>query len=274
MAAVPSSVSPIVSWPGRRRRDLTGMRALVTGGSSGVGRAVAMELSRRGARVMATARRQDRLVELGSHDAAEPIDHEAGDLCDPAFRERLVAITVERLGGIDLVVTAAGGGAIGPFREADARTFMRVLDLNLVAPAELVRLCLPALARGRDPAVVFVGSILGLHPLPLHAEYCAAKSGLRSLAGALRIELASEGIEVVLATLGPIDTEFWDALIAGERPSWSRGRPLAPHVAARAMLDGLERRRRELTPGWRAKSYALLARFLPGFIDRFAARQI
>jgi len=274
VAFVPSSAASITSWLGRHRRNLSGMRALVTGGSSGVGRAVALELSRRGARVMATARRRERLLELGSHDAAEPIEHEAGDLCEAAFRERLVAITVERLGGLDLVVTAAGGGAIGPFREADARTFTRVLDLNLVAPAELVRLCLPALARGRDPAVVFVGSILGLHPLPLHADYCAAKSGLRSLVGALRLELASEGIEVMLATLGPIDTEFWDALIAGERPNWSRGHPLAPDVAAREVLDGLERRSRELTPGWRAKGYAFLARFLPGFIDRFAARQI
>lgn len=270
MSLVPS----IITAFGRRRRNLAGMRALVTGGSSGVGRAIAVELSRRGARVMATARRRERLAELSRSDDAEPIDHEAGDLCDPGFRERLVATAVERLGGLDLIVAAAGGGAIGPFHAADARTFAHVLDLNLVAPAELVRLTLPDLARGRDPAIVFIGSILGLHPLPLHGEYCAAKSGLRSLAGALRQELAGDGIEVMLATLGPVETEFWDSLVAGERPAWSRGTPSSPAFVASTILDGLERRRREVTPGWRAKAYQFLARFVPGAIDRFTARHL
>lgn len=250
------------------------MRALVTGGSSGVGRAVAMDLSRRGVRVMATARRRERLAELASDSADQPIDHEAGDLRDPAFRGRLVATTVERLGGLDIVVAAAGGGAIGPFHATDARTFAEVLDLNLVAPAELVRLCLPQLRHGRDPAIVFVGSILGLHPLPLHGDYCAAKSGLHALAGAVRTELAGEGIGVLLARLGPVETEFWDALVVGERPTWSRGRPVSATFAAEAIVDALEQRKTVVTPGWRAKAYALVARFLPGAIDHFAARQV
>ncbi|MFM1905190.1 MAG: hypothetical protein RLZZ440_3090 [Planctomycetota bacterium] len=270
MAFVPSILPSL----GRRRRNLAGMRAIVTGGSSGVGRALAWELSRRGARVMATARRRERLAELASDSSEQPIDHEAGDLCDAGFRERLVATTLERLGGLDLVIAAAGGGAIGPFAETDARTFASMLDLNLVAPAELVRLCIPHLRQARDPAVVFVGSILGLHPLPLHGEYCAAKSGLHALAGALRIELNGEGIAVMLARLGPVATEFWDALVVGERPAWSRGRPVSASLVATAVLDGLERRRAVVTPGWRAKAYAALARMFPSAIDRFAARQV
>ena len=258
----------------RRRRTLAGMRALVTGGSSGVGRAVACELSRRGARVLVTARRQERLAELAAEESEVPIDHEAGDLCDPVFRAKLIGHTVDRLGGLDLVVAAAGGGAIGPFESADANTFARILDINLVAPAELVRLCLPALIRGQDSAVVFVGSILGLHPLPMHGEYCAAKSGLHAMAGSLRIELAAEGVEVMLAALGPVATEFWESLIAGERPAWSRGTPVSPAFVANAILDGLERRRPIVIPGWQARGYAWLARYLPGLIDRFAARQV
>ena len=250
------------------------MRAIVTGGSSGVGRAVARELSHRGARVLVTARRQERLAELAAEDLDTPIEHEAGDLCDPGFRTKLVELAVDRLGGIDLVLAAAGSGAIGSFREADASTFARILDLNLVAPAELVRLCLPELVRGQDPAIVFVGSILGLHPLPLHGEYCAAKSGLHALAGSLRIELAAEGVAVMLAVLGPVATEFWESLVAGERPAWSRGKPVSAAFVAKAILDGLERRRPVVIPGWQARGYAWLARYLPGMIDRFAARQV
>jgi len=259
----------------RGRRRLAGARVIVTGASSGVGRAVALELARRGACVLATARRGERLSELAARSpGACPIVHEAGDICDPAFRDRLVTTAVARLGGLDAVVAAAGGGAIGPFRTMTAETFARVVDLDLVAPAELIRRCLPDLGRGRDPLVVLIGSILGLHPLPLHGEYCAAKAALRSLAGTLRLELASDGIGVLHVSLGPTVSEFWDALLVGERPPWSRGRRMSAECAARAIVAGMERRRADVTPGWQAVGFALAARFMPGWIDRIADRHL
>jgi short-subunit dehydrogenase len=225
--------------------------------------------------VLATARRQDRLERLAEiSGGVHPILYVAGDLCDAEFRHALVTDAMERLGGIDLLASAAGAGAVGPFREATPRTFARVVDLDFMAQAELVRECLPALARGRDPSIVLVGSILALHPLPLHGEYAASKAALRSIATTLRVELAEDGIDVLLATLGPVASEFWDALVAGERAAWSRGTPMPAAAAAAAIIDGLERRRREIIPGWRAKTYAFLARFLPGLIDRTASRHV
>jgi short-subunit dehydrogenase len=271
-------MGPLLPWPWHRRppRRFAGLRAVVTGGSSGLGRELALALSRRGCRVLATGRRRERLAELARPPEvdAEPIEHEAGDLCDPGFRRRLVATAVDRLGGIDLLVAAAGSGGIGRFDQVDPLLLARILEVNLVAPAELVREALPHLTTGRDPAVVFVGSILGLHPLPLHAAYAAAKSGLRSLAGCLRIELAPTGIDVMLATLGPIESEFWSSLLEGERPDWSRGRGMPPAEAAAAILAGLTKRRAEIVPGWQAKGYAALARHMPGLIDRWAAASI
>lgn len=259
----------------RRRRILTGKRAIVTGASSGLGRAVALALSRRGCHVLATARRADRLEELAAASRATvPIAHAAGDLCDPNFRSAMVIAAARQLGGIDLVISAAGAGAIGPFRDTTAHTFARIIDLDFNAHAELIRDCLPHLTAGNDSAIVFVGSILGLHPLPLHGEYAAAKAALRSLAGSLRLELAADKIDVMLATLGPIDSEFWGSLVAGQRPTWSRGHPMPADQAAAAILSGLERRRAEIIPGWRAQAYAFLARFAPGLIDRAAARNL
>jgi short-subunit dehydrogenase len=258
----------------RRRRDLAGLRTIVTGASSGVGRAVAAELARRGARVLATARRAERLNELAAREGGAGMLVEAGDIRDPAFRERLVAVAQDRLGGLDAIVAAAGGGAIGRFRTMTPETFAAILDLDLVAPAELVRASLPLLAAGRDPVVVLVGSILGLHPLPLHGEYCAAKAALGSLAGTLRVELDDDGIDVLLVNLGPTVSEFWDALAVGERPPWSRGRRMPTERAAASIVAGMERRRAEITPGWQAKGYAFAARFLPGLIDRVAARHL
>jgi len=255
------------------RRRLAGKRFIVTGASSGVGRAIAVELAGRGARVLATARRGERLDEL-ARSVAVPLDSLAGDICDPAFRSRLVGVAGERLGGLDGVVAAAGGGAIGRFQDLTPETFARIMDLDFTAPAELVRAALPALIRGADPVIVLIGSILGLHPLPLHGEYCAAKAALRSLAGTLRTELAAEGVGVLLVDLGPTQSEFWDALVVGDRPPWSRGRRMPAAVAARAVATAIERRRAEIVPGWQARGYALAARFLPWVIDRAAARHL
>lgn len=243
---------------------------IVTGASSGLGRALALELAGRGCRVLATARRADRLDGLAR--AAAGIETIAGDITDAAFRSRLPGIAADRLGGLDVLVAAAGSGAIGEFRHGSAELFQRLLDVDFLAPADLVRASLPLLGRSADPAVVLVGSILALHPLPLHGPYCAAKAALRSLAGTLRTELRPAGIDVLLVSLGPIESEFWDNLLVGRRPAWSRGRPLSAERAARAIVAGLVRRRAEILPGWQAKGFAFAARFLPGLIDAIAAR--
>ena len=254
-----------------RQRQIAGLRVLLTGGSSGVGRSLAVELARRGAAVFATARREPLLATLA---AAHPIAVLAGDITDDAFRQELVAAAVKSLGGLDIVIAAAGSGAIGRFAEADPATLRRVMEIDFFAPAELVRLALPGLAHGRDPAVVLVGSILGLHPIPLHADYCAAKAALHSLAGTLRAELAPPGIDVLLATLGPTASEFWDSLLAGDRPVWSRGRQLDAATTARVIIAALERRRATVYPGWSAKGFALAARFCPRLIDRTIRRRM
>lgn len=253
-----------------RYRDLSGRRALVTGGSSGLGQAIALELARRGCGVLATARRADRLDALAR--TATGIQGVAGDLTDPDFRDRLPGMAADRLGGLDIVVAAAGSGAIGAFGADDPGTCERIIDIDFLAPADLVRASLPLLRRSPDPGIVLVGSILGLHPLPLHGAYCAAKAALRSLAGTLRMELAASRIDVLHVGLGPIESEFWENLLVGRRPAWSRARPMPAARAARAVVDGLVRRRGEVMPGWRAKGFAFAARFMPGLIDAIAAR--
>lgn len=258
------------------KRHLSGMRAIVTGASSGVGRAIAMELHDRGVRVLATARRGDRLLELAEacrrRGRTAPMLQEAGDITDATFRSALVRMAREQLGGLDLLVAAAGSGAIGGFADMPSAAFRAVLDIDLLAPAELVRAAVPHLAVGRDPVIVLVGSILGYHPLPLHAAYCAAKAGIASLAGSLRQELSAMGIDVLLASLGPTESEFWDALIVGERPAWSRGRPLPADATARSIAAAIERRRREVIPGWKAKGFVFAARHAGWIIDAVVSR--
>jgi len=266
------AVPPAVRWP-RWRRPLDGSRAVVTGASSGVGRAIALELARRGARVLATGRRVERLASLAD-EAAAPLLYEGGDITSSDFRRHLIEVANEQFGGLDLVVAAAGSGAIGRFRDASPATLTEIMDVDFIAPSELVRVALPALRAGRDPAIVLVGSILGYHPLPLHAEYCAAKAALRSLAGTLRMELADDGIGVLLASLGPTASEFWNHLLTGQRPGWSRGRGMSASRTARIVLRALVWRRREVLPGWQAKGFAFASRLFPRLIDRAMIRRM
>ena len=85
----------------------------------------------------------------------------------------------------------------------------------------------------------------------------------------MRPELASLGIDLNVAILGPTESEFWDNLVAGERASWSQGRPLPAETTAAAILAALERGRPTVIPGWRAKTYVFLSRFFPALIDLF-----
>ncbi|RLT14238.1 MAG: SDR family NAD(P)-dependent oxidoreductase [Planctomycetota bacterium] len=261
----------------RWRRTLSGKRCVVTGASSGVGRAVAIELSRRGAIVLATARREPLLVGLAAEQIeigmSQPILYTAGDITSNLFRQQLIHTAIEQMGGIDILVAAAGSGAIGAFSHASPQTLQDIMDVDFFAPAELVRQSLPALACGRDSVAVLIGSILGYHALPLHAEYCAAKSALRSLVNTLRLEIAPAGIQILLASLGPTETEFWDHLLTGTRPRWSRGYQWSAKKTAASIVTAIEHRRREIVPGFGAKAFVLGSRLFPSLINAILKRR-
>ena len=249
-----------------KMRDLSEQCGILTGATSGVGRAVAKLLAERGARLVISGRRESRLVELASEYPGLLIPL-PGDITKSEFQEELVEKARVAFGGIDLVIAAAGAGAVGPFSESSLNVVRSVFEIDFFAPIELVFKSLPQLKNGRQPVVVLIGSILGIHPLPLHSAYAAAKAAIYGFAAAVRPELASLGIDVNVAVLGPTKSEFWENLVAGERASWSQGRPLSAEATATAIVASIERGAAGVTPGWRAKAYVLLARFFPEIID-------
>ncbi len=249
-------------------RNLSEQCGILTGATSGVGRALAKLLAERGTRLVISGRRESRLIDLASEYPGVLIPF-PGDITNSRFQEELVEKARVAFGGIDLVIAAAGVGAVGPFSESSLDTMRSVFEIDFFAPIDLVYQSLPQLKKGRSPAVVLIGSILGVHPLPLHGGYAAAKAALHGFANAVRPELASLGIDVKVAILGPTESEFWDNLVAGERASWSQGRPLSAETTAAAIVAAMERGGSYVTPGWRAKTYVFLARFFPALIDLF-----
>ena len=179
--------------------DLEGRRILVTGASSGIGRAVSQLLVGAGARVLATGRRAEALEEL------DGVRRYVSDLREPGAPEACVAEGVEKLGGLDGVVHAAGTVVRGqdPRSSSDEEIDGVLLD-NLAVPQRIARAALGALGRGGS--LVLVSSQLAHIGAPGYSSYCAAKGGIEALVRALAVEVGPDGIRVNAVAPGLVQT--------------------------------------------------------------------
>lgn len=254
---------------------LSGRRVLLTGASSGIGLAVARQLVAHGCDLLVTARRADRLQTLidqaatTSHRSPPPaVTACPGDLAESEHIARLVAAADERWGSLDLLVHAAGAGAIGPFAEASPQRLRQIMELDFFAPVELCRQALPLLRRGKRPAVLLVGSVLAYRGVPRKSEYCAAKFALRGWAEAVRTEWHRDGIELLEVHPSTTRTEFFDALLetGSDQRSTSLG-SMSAEVVGRRIIDQLIRRRPRSVLSLGGKSLVWSAQRFPRCID-------
>lgn len=173
-----------------------GKIALVTGGRSGIGRAIAQRLHDEGARVF-TAQR-------GPDDSFETI---STDFTDPASAEHAVKNVIARAGQLDVLVNNAGVMQEAGVEEMSLEDWNRNIAVNLTAPFLMIKAALPDLRRTRG-SIVNTGSIEGLGANPNHAAYCASKAGLHGLTRAVAIDHGKDGIRCNAVAPGWIDTDL------------------------------------------------------------------
>jgi short-subunit dehydrogenase len=258
------------------RRAITGLRGILTGASSGIGRALTIELVRDGAKLVAVARRADRLQELAAAVTGAPGELEmlVGDVTSPEVRVAAVRCAVERFGGLDLLVNNAGIGAMGQFARADEARLRQVMEVNFFAAAEMIRLAVPQLKLGRTPIVVNVSSVLGHRGAPDCAEYCASKFALAGLSESLRVELAPAGIDVLVVSPATTETEFFDVAIdARPKRVWWSKRGTSSENVARQIARAIEKGKRELVISAGGKALLWVSFLFPGIVDRVLARR-
>ena len=211
-------------------RDFEGLKALVTGGGSGIGAATARTLAERGAAVAVLDLDPAPAVAAGLHGFK-------ADVADDASVRAAVAAAVDALGGLDVLVNNAGIGATGTVEDNPDEDWLRIYDVNVVGMVRVTRAALPALRRSAHAAVVNTGSIVATAGLPQRALYAATKGAVMSLTLAMAADHVREGIRVNCVNPGTADTPWVGRLLdaapdpAAERAALEARQPLGRLVS-------------------------------------------
>jgi len=257
------------------RHVIQGSRAIVTGASSGIGRALAKELAAQGAKLVLVARREDRLRQVADEIAASggEVKWLAGDITDAAVRVEAIKLIHSSYDGLDILVNNAGVGAMGLFEDADPDRVRRIMEVNFFALVEMTRLALPLLRRGKQPIIVNVGSILGRRGAPHNSEYSASKFAVHGFSEAIRAELSRHGIDVLVVSPGTTDTEFFDQVVEKtSAPQWPEHAAVSAETVARATVRAIRRGSHEIVPYRWGRVLVWLNRISPRLVDWIMAR--
>ncbi len=229
------------------RVELGGKVAIVTGASSGIGRATALALARHNVRLALASRSRDALRAVA--DEARGLGTEAfarpTDVTVRAEVEALVEEAVARLGPVDVAVCGAGEYVRGEVGRAGVDAYERSFAANFYGSLHLIRAVLPAMAARRTGHIVVISTVDAKKPLPLDAPYVAAKSAITGVVDVLRQELRGTGVRTLTVLPGRVDTPM---IVHLDVPWVSRKIP-AERVA-RAVVRGLRRGRAEVVVPW------------------------
>ncbi|OWP49494.1 SDR family oxidoreductase [Pseudomonas nitroreducens] len=259
--------------------------ALITGCSSGIGRALADAFQSAGYQVWATARRDEDVAALGQAGFRGVLL----DVNDEPAVERLAELLQREADGLDVLINNAGYGAMGPLLDGGSQAIRRQFETNVFAVVGVTRALFPAL-RARRGLVVNIGSVSGVLVTPFAGAYCASKAAVHALNDALRLELAPFGIEVMEVQPGAIASNFGAnasremAAVVSEDSAWwplrqfiqaraaaSQDNPTPASDFARELLAAAQKspRPRLVRIGNGSRALPLLSRWLPtGLLDK------
>lgn len=247
--------------------NIGGKRVIITGGSSGIGLAIARAMLDRNARVVITGRNAESLAQAVKDLEADGVSITGvqADVATPEGRGLTLGRAIEVLGGLDILVNNAGGVRAGRLENITEDEIRTMVEVDLVAPILLTRAALPHLRASGEALVVNVTSGIALIGAPFYTTYAAVKAGLSHFGEALRRELNGEGIHVLTLYPSATDTPMMRSSKAG--PELGFVREPAKDVAD-ALLEGIENRSFEVIRGGEARAQMIAVnRDNPASID-------
>jgi short-subunit dehydrogenase len=257
--------------------DYTGKTVWITGASAGIGAALAHAFAARGARLVLSARRAERLQALARDCGARDVQVLPLDLADFGALPGCVEQVLARFGAVDVMVHNAGVGQRSLVVETDFAVQKQLLDVNYLGPVALTQALLPSmLARGHGQLVV-ISSVLGLMSAPRRAGYCAAKHALHGYFNALRAELARSGVSVLLVCPGRVRSEFSESALEGDGRAHgvlddTSAAGLSPEYTAQRTLAALAHGAQEVYVAKWESLAVYLNRFAPSLMRSAIAR--
>ncbi len=246
-------------------------RVVLTGASGGIGLAIASVLCAAGARVLAVARHQEALLPLLER-YPQNLCWVAADLTFLSDRRKVLA-AADAIGGINLLINAAGVNHFAMLEQLDDSDINAMLAVNISAPICLTKMLLPQLKQADSAMVVNVGSTYGSIGYPGYASYCASKFALRGFSEALRRELADTRVSVLYvaprATRTTMNSAAAQALNDALKASVDD-----PQTVASAVIHAIAGDRRDLYLGWPERFFIRLNNLLPHLVDRGLRKQL
>lgn len=247
---------------------LQGKRVLITGGSSGIGFAIAEAMLDRGATVAITGRRAEVLAEAANRlrQGGRDVKSVAADVGTEIGRQTTLELALEKLGGLDILVNNAGGVRAGRLEDTTEAEIRKMIEVDLVAPIMLTRAALSALRASGDGLVVNVTSGIALVAAPFYATYAGVKGGLAKFGESLRRELKGEGVHVMTVYPGATDTPMMSSSRAGPELGFTRE---PANAVAAAVIEGIEQDAFEVIRGGEARAKMIaLNREDPAALDK------
>ena len=240
-------------------------RAVVTGASQNIGKALAIELAARGHNLMITARREDLLNTLArslSEKYGVIVEVRPADLADPAERAKLVDEIATR--DVSILCANAGTATFGAVSALNPEVEQAMVQLNAVAVHDLVLAVLPGMIEKKAGGILISGSAAGNSPIPYNATYAATKAFANTFSESLRGELRKTGVHVTVLAPGPVRTELPDpaepSIVEKLVPDFLW---ISTEYTAKKSLDALARNKMRVVPGLTSKAMSAASQYAP-----------
>jgi len=247
---------------------------LITGGTSGIGRACALEFGRAGARVVITGRDAARLAATAAELAAAGIEHRTvrGDVGIVADADRAVADTIAAFGRLDVLLNNAGLSMRARFADVDVKVIEQLMQTNFFGTVYVTKAALPHLLASKG-TIVGISSIAGFRGLPGRTGYSASKFAMNGFLEALRTELLPQGVHVLTAAPGFTASNIRAVALAADGAPQAEsprdeGAMMSSEAVAGAILRAVAQRRRTLLLTGQGKLTVLLNKWFPALADR------